>query len=162
MQDDPREKAARRAIDAGDWQTARDLYETLARETNAPEAWAGLAEAAWLQQDSRLMIDARLTAYRLHRERGNDVAAARMAIALGNDFLDFRGDAAVANGWFKYARRLLKPLPPSAEHARLNVWEARLALIGRQDTAEGARLAEESLASRARAIVRMWRCSRPR
>ena len=145
MQDDPRETAARKAIDAGDWQTARDLFETLAQETNAPEAWAGLAEAAWLQQDSRLMIDARLTAYRLHRERGNDVAAARMAIALGNDFLDFRGDAAVANGWFKYARRLLKPLPPSAEHAWLNAWEARLALIGRQDTAEGARLAEEAL-----------------
>ena len=142
---DPRETAARRAIDAGDWQTARDLFETLTRETNAPEAWAGLAEAAWLQQDSRLMIDARLTAYRLHRERGNDVAAARMAIALGNDFLDFRGDAAVANGWFKYARRLLKPLPPSAEHAWLNAWEARLALIGRQDAAEGIRLAEEAL-----------------
>lgn len=91
------------------------------------------------------MIDARLAAYRLHREQGNDVAAARMAIALGNDFLDFRGDTAVANGWFKYARRLLAPLPPSADHARLNVWEARLALIGQQDTAEGARLAEESL-----------------
>jgi len=59
---DPRETAARRAIDAGDWQTARDLFETLTRETNTPEAWAGLAEAAWLQQDSRLMIDARLTA----------------------------------------------------------------------------------------------------
>ena len=145
MQDDPRGKTARRAIDAGDWQTARELYEVLARETNAPEAWARLAEAAWLQQDSRVMIGARLTAYRLHRERGNDVDAARMAIALGNDFLDFRGDAAVANGWFKYARRLLKPLPPSAEHAWLNAWEARLALIGRQDTAEGARLAEEAL-----------------
>jgi LuxR family transcriptional regulator, maltose regulon positive regulatory protein len=145
MQDDSRERAARRAIDAGDWQTARDLYETLTRETNAPEAWAGLAEAAWLQQDSRLMIDARLAAYRLYRERGDDIAAARMAIALGNDFLDFRGDAAVANGWFKYARRLLKPLPASAEHARLNVWEARLALIGLQDTKEGARLAAESL-----------------
>jgi len=145
MQTDPRETAARRAISAGDWQTARDLYEQLTRETNAPEAWAGLAEAAWLQQDSRLMIDARLAAYRLHREHGNDVAAARMAIALGNDFLDFRGDAAVANGWFKYARRLLKPLPPSADHARLSVWEARLALIGQQDTAEGARLAQEAL-----------------
>ena len=114
MQDDLREIAARRAIDAGDWQTARELFEILARDTNTPEAWAGLAEAAWLQQDSRLMIDARLTAYRLHRERGDDVAAARMAIALGNDFLDFRGAAAVANGWFKYARRLLKPLPPAA------------------------------------------------
>jgi LuxR family maltose regulon positive regulatory protein len=43
------------------------------------------------------------------------------------------------------ARPLLEPLPPSAEHARLYVWEARLALIGRQDTAEGARLAEEAL-----------------
>src|SRR5690349_12302427 len=145
MVDAPREAAARRAIDAGDWQTARDLYETLARETNSPESWAGLAEAAWLQQDSRLMIDARLTAYRVYRERGNDVAAARMAIALGNDFLDFRGDAAVANGWFKYARRLLEHLPPSEEHARLSVWEARLALIGRQDTAEGRRLAEDAL-----------------
>jgi DNA-binding CsgD family transcriptional regulator len=145
IQDDSREATARRAIDSGDWQTARDLYEQLTRETNAPEAWAGLAEAAWLQQDSRLMIDARLAAYRLFRERGDDVPAARMAIALGNDFLDFRGDAAVANGWFKYARRLLKPLPTSAEHARLSVWEARLALIGRQDTAEGARLADEAL-----------------
>ena len=64
LQDDPREATARRAIDAGDWQTARALYEELARETNTPEAWAGLAEAAWLQQDSRLMIDARLAAYR--------------------------------------------------------------------------------------------------
>ena len=151
---DAREKAARKAIDAGDWQQARDLYEELTRETNAPEAWAGLAEAAWLQQDSRLMIDARLTAYRLYREAGNDVAAARMAIALGNDFLDFRGDAAVANGWFKYARRLLTPLPPSADHARLAVWEARLALIGRQDAAEGARLAEE-----ARRVARDSKCS---
>ena len=154
MQSDSRETAARRAIDAGDWQTARDIFETLTRETNAPEAWAGLAEAAWLQQDSRLMIDARLTAYRLYRERGNDIAAARMAIALGNDFLDFRGDAAVANGWFKYARRLLKPLPPSAEHAWLNAWEARLALIGRQDAAEGARLAEEALG-----LARESKCS---
>lgn len=145
MHQDPRESAARRAIDTGDWQTARVLYEELARATNTPEAWAGLAEAAWLQQDSRLMIDARLAAYRLHRERGEDVAAARMAIAVGNDFLDFRGDAAVANGWFKRARRLLEPMPPSAEHAWLCVWDARLALIGRQDTAEGARLAEESL-----------------
>jgi LuxR family transcriptional regulator, maltose regulon positive regulatory protein len=145
MQQDSREAAARTAIDAGDWQTARALFEVIARDTNAPEAWAGLAEAAWLQQDSRMMIDARMAAYRLFRARGDAATAARMAIALGNDFLDFRGDAAVANGWFKRARRLLDPLPPSVEHARLNVWEARLALIGRQDTGEGARLAEEAL-----------------
>ena len=145
MSDALPEMVARRALEAGDWQTARRLYEALVGETNAPEAWAGLAEAAWLQQDSRLMIDARLSAYRLYRERGDDIAAARMAIALGNDFFDFRGDSAVANGWFKYARRLLTPLPPSAEHARLCVWEARLALVGRQDAAEGGRLAADAL-----------------
>jgi DNA-binding CsgD family transcriptional regulator len=136
---------ARAAIEAGDWTRARALYEELVRSTDAAEAWEGLAEAAWLQQDSRVMIDARLAAYQRYRARGEDVAAARMAVALGNDFLDFRGDAAVANGWFKRARRLLEPLPPSPDHARLSVWEARLALIGRHDIAAGLRLAQEGL-----------------
>jgi LuxR family transcriptional regulator, maltose regulon positive regulatory protein len=140
-----RHSAARAAIDAGDWAGARALYEELARSTDEPEAWEGLAETAWLQQDSRLMIDARLAAYQRYRTRGEIVAAARMAVALGNDFLDFRGDAAVANGWFKRARRLLEPLPPCADHARLSVWEARLALIGRSDVPEGLRLAREGL-----------------
>ena len=97
----------------------------------AADALQPVAGLAWLQQDARLMIDARLAAYQRYRACGEAVAAARMAVALGNDFLDFRGDAAVANGWFKRARRLLEALPPSAEHARLSVWEARLALIGR-------------------------------
>jgi DNA-binding CsgD family transcriptional regulator len=133
------------AIEAGDWARARALYDELVRSTDAAEAWEGLAEAAWLQQDSRLMIDARLAAYQRYRVRGEAVSAARMAVALGNDFLDFRGDAAVANGWFKRARRLLDALPPSPDHARLSVWEARLALIGRQDIADGLRLAREGL-----------------
>ena len=143
MSIDPRHSSARAAIEAGDWTSARSQYEELVRSTDKPEAWEGLAEAAWLQQDTRLMIDARLAAYQRYRTRGEDVAAARMAVALGNDFLDFRGDAAVANGWFKRARRLLEPLPPSAVHARLSVWEARLALIGLHDVAAGLRLAQE-------------------
>jgi LuxR family transcriptional regulator, maltose regulon positive regulatory protein len=145
MSSDPRLSDARVAIETGDWASARALYDELVRSTDAPEAWEGLAETAWLQQDSRLMIDARLAAYQRYRVRGEAVAAARMAVALGNDFLDFRGDAAVANGWFKRARRLLEPLAPSPDHARLSVWEARLALIGRQDIAAGIRLAQEGL-----------------
>jgi DNA-binding CsgD family transcriptional regulator/tetratricopeptide (TPR) repeat protein len=145
MATEPRHSDARAAIEAGDWATARSLYEALVQTTDAAEAWEGLAEAAWLQQDSRLMIDARLGAYQRYRGRGEAVAAARMAVALGNDFLDFRGDAAVANGWFKRARRLLDAVPPSADHARLSVWEARLALIGRHDIAAGLRLAQEGL-----------------
>jgi DNA-binding CsgD family transcriptional regulator len=145
MSSDPRLSDARTAIVAGDWARARGLFDELVRSTDAAEAWEGLAEAAWLQQDARLMIDARLAAYQRYRVCGDAVAAARMAVALGNDFLDFRGDAAVANGWFKRARRLLEALPPSAEHARLCVWEARLALIGRHDIAAGLRLAREGL-----------------
>jgi LuxR family transcriptional regulator, maltose regulon positive regulatory protein len=142
---DPRHSDARAAIAGGEWAGARTLYEDLVRSTDTAEAWEGLGEVAWLQQESRLMIDARLAAYQRYRVRGEVVAAARMAVALGNDFLDFRGDAAVANGWFKRARRLLEPLPPSADHARLSVWEARLALIGLHDAAAGLRLAQDGL-----------------
>src|SRR5688572_2124293 len=139
------QKAARTAVEAGELERACAAYRELAEATNTAEAWEGLGLSAWWLQDTTAMLAARLKAYQRYRESGDAAAAARMAIALGNDFLDFRGDAAVANGWFKRARRLLEPLPPSAEHARLYVWEARLALIGRQDTAEGARLAEEAL-----------------
>src|SRR5688572_4865325 len=139
------QKAARTAVEAGELERACAAYRELAEATNTAEAWEGLGLSAWWLQDTPAMLDARLKAYRLYREGGDAVAAARMAIALGNDFLDFRGDAAVANGWFKRARRLLEPLAPSAEHTRLLVWEARLALIGRQDTAEATRLAEEAL-----------------
>lgn len=140
------ERAARRAYDEGDWAAARERYQALAARTNAPEAWEGLGQAAWCLQDTTGMLDARMCAYRLYRERDDAVAAARLATALGNDFLDFRGDAAVANGWFQRARRLLEPLPPASEHAMLRAWEARLALIGRQDAEQGARLAEDALA----------------
>ena len=138
-------KTARMAVETGELERASAAYRELAEATNAPEAWEGLGLSAWWLQDTTGMLEARLKAYRLYQEGGDVVAAARMAIALGNDFLDFRGDAAVANGWFKRARRLLEPLPPSAEHTRLLVWEARLALIGRQDTTEATRLAEEAL-----------------
>src|SRR5207253_8265454 len=112
---------------------------------NSAEAWEDRAKTAWLQQDNKLMIDARLQAYRLYRERGDVVPAANMAISLGNDFLDFRGDAAVANGWFKRARTLLEPFPASSEYAMLHAWEARHAVVGRQDVAEGVRLAEAAV-----------------
>ncbi|MEX2285348.1 MAG: hypothetical protein WEE89_22875 [Gemmatimonadota bacterium] len=125
------QKTARTAVEAGELERACAAYRELADATNSPEAWEGLGLAAWWLQDTPTMLDARLKAYRLYRETGAVVAAARMAIALGNDFLDFRGDAAVANGWFKRARRLLEPLPPSAGHTRLLVWEARLAQSAR-------------------------------
>src|SRR5512145_555912 len=62
-------------------------------------------------------------AYRLYRERGDRPSAARMAIWLTSDYFDFRGEPAIADGWFQRARRLLEGLDPTPEHAWLTFME---------------------------------------
>ncbi len=75
--------------------------------------------ACWWQEEYATGIDARERAYRLFRQADDSRAAARVAIWLSNDYADFRGETAVANGWIQRAERLLDGLPPSPEHALL-------------------------------------------
>ena len=51
-----------------------------------------------------------------------------MAIWLANDHLDFRGEAAVAQGWLRRATRILDDLDPAPEHGWLAALEAQFAL----------------------------------
>ncbi|HSJ09059.1 MAG TPA: helix-turn-helix transcriptional regulator [Longimicrobiales bacterium] len=139
------ELEARTAEARVEWLSHREASRAEAERTEAPEAYERLGTAAWWLQLTDEMLEARLAAYRLYRARGDSAGAARMATALGNDFFDFRGDPAVANGWFRRAARLLDTEPPSVLHAWLRTWEARLALMGRQDTAAGLAQAEEAL-----------------
>lgn len=130
---------------AAEWRAVRDASRAEALRTSDPDAYERLGTAAWWLQATDEMLEARLTAYRLYRARGDNRGAVRMATALGNDFFDFRGDPAVANGWFRRAARLLDSEPPSVQHAWLSTWEARLALMGRQDIAGGLAQAEQAL-----------------
>ncbi len=120
------------ALSGGAWPEARSRFLDALAVDEAPEALEGLSWAAWWLDDVDGCLDARERAYRRYRDAGEDRPAARMALWLGDDHLEFRGEHAVARGWFARARRILEPLEPGPEHGWLAVFEAHDA-IGRAD-----------------------------
>jgi rhodanese-related sulfurtransferase len=89
--------AGRDVLSRGEWDEARALLEDAVARDESPEAVETLAMAAWWLDDAGLTIESRERAYRLYRARGDEPAAARMAISLAWDALAFRGEPAVAS-----------------------------------------------------------------
>ena len=87
---------------------------------------------------------ARARAYRLYRRRGESASAARMAIWLAADQLDFRGAVAVAGGWLRRAGRLLDPLEPGPEHGWLAFHEGYIAHLS-GDTVKAGELGAQAV-----------------
>jgi LuxR family maltose regulon positive regulatory protein len=138
------------ALSRGAWDEARSSFGDALDQSESPEAWEGLSWAAFWLEDGTAAIAAREHAYRLYKEAGDLRGAARMAIWLGNDHLDFRGEEAVAQGWFARCERILEDLEPSPEHGWLAALQAAIALDA-GDTALARRLG-----SRARELGRTW------
>jgi LuxR family transcriptional regulator, maltose regulon positive regulatory protein len=135
--------AGRVAVTRGRWAEARACFEQALAQSDVPEAWEGLSWAAWWLEDVDACLHARQQAYQGYRDLGQDRGAARMALWLGDDHLEFQGAPAVASGWFRRAERLLADLRPSPEHGWLAVFQAHTALE-RHDTAEAMRLASRA------------------
>ena len=133
------------ALNRGEWERARDEFQTALAAGDDPEAWEGLAWAAWWLHDAAAAIDARERSYALYRARSDARGAARGAMWLAQDYMDFRNDAAVANGWMQRAHRLLEKHPPSAEHAWLAACDAHLALMAEKNPVTARRLATEAV-----------------
>jgi hypothetical protein len=112
------------------------------REESA-EALEGLSLAVWWLDDAETMFATRERAYRLYRRDGDLRSAARLAIGFGFDYFSFRGQAAIGNGWFRRAHRLLKELPPAPEHGWLLIWEGQIRLLVDNDPATARRLGRE-------------------
>jgi ATP/maltotriose-dependent transcriptional regulator MalT len=127
--------SARAALARGDWEQARAGFEALLAHAGDPAAFEGLATACSMLADGDAALAARERAYALYRERGEPLAAARTAIWLAIDSLDFRYEAAVANGWIQRANRLLEGTPPGVELGMLRVLEGHLALMADNDLA---------------------------
>src|SRR5579883_1777408 len=133
-----------RALQRGEWTEARRQFERSLAVEETAEAWEGLAWAAWWLSDATLLFDAREQAYRSYRARGNDRGAARCAMWLAIDSVEFRNDGAVANGWMQRARRLLKRHAQSVEAAWLAACEAHHALMADKNPVTAQRLATEA------------------
>lgn len=135
--------AGQQALERGEWEAARERFERSLAAGESAEAWDGLAVArCWLEQYAATM-EAREHAYRLYRERDERPAAARMALWLALDSLDYRNELAVANGWLARAARLLEGLPPTPELGNVILIRGHIALMVDNDAAAARRAAAE-------------------
>lgn len=131
------------ALERGDWAVALDVFRAAVAQSDEPRTLEGLAWASWWSNDGAGVIVSRERAFKLYRQRDDPVAAARVAIWLGCDHHDFRGEHAVANGWYQRARRLLAKVPICVEAGWLAFQEGAYALELEDDTATArARAAE--------------------
>lgn len=133
------------ALLRGAWEDARTAFEAALAQEETPEALEGLGTAAWWLDDASTMFDARERANRLFAKRGDRQSAARLAIAIAEDCLDFRGQAAVANGWRERARRLLESLSLVPERGWLALWEGHFALLAANDPGTAHQRAAEAI-----------------
>jgi len=147
-------RAGWEALERLDWSGARANFESALAEDTTAEGLEGLSLASWWLDDAVVMFGAREHAYRLYRTRGDRLSAGRIATLLGIDYYQFRGDAAVGNGWFRRAHRLLEGLSPAPEHGWLAIWEGQIALqVGNDPIAARIRGAQAAELGRSLGLV---------
>jgi tetratricopeptide (TPR) repeat protein len=107
------------ALRRGEWKEARDHFQSALAAEETGAAWEGLGWAGWWLHDPDLTIGTRERAYRAFRGAGDRAGAGRVAAWLASDYLEFRGEDAVARGWLERSRRMLDDLPEGEEHGWL-------------------------------------------
>ena len=117
-------RAGAAELERGAWEPARAAFEAAVALEASPAAWEGLSWAAWWLEDGAAAIDAREHAYRGFRQAADQHGAARMALWLFNDHVEFRRAYAVAGGWLERAARILDDLEPAPEHGWLAAMQA--------------------------------------
>lgn len=137
--------AGSEALRNAEWPAARALFEAAAEASDSPEAWEGLSRASWWLGDAEQTLLARERAYREFRRAGEVRGAARMAMWLASDYLDFQGNDALASAWLRRGRELLGNHEPCAELGYIILLEADLALLVRSDPATAGALASEAV-----------------
>jgi LuxR family transcriptional regulator, maltose regulon positive regulatory protein len=112
------------------------------------EDWERRSWTAWWSEDGAAAIEARERAYRGFKDAGDRRGAARMALWLALDHHEFRGEEAVAQGWFARCERILADLEPAPEHGWLAAFQAAFVLD------EGDSVTARALGANARELGR--------
>ncbi len=129
------------ALAAGSWGEAKQAFQRALRAGESPSALEGYAHATRWLGEVEPSLDARERAFRSYRQAGDDAGAARSAVWLAYDHVAFRGDTAVARGWFSRAHRLLEGHEESEERGWLAFFEGEVALIAENDAIRAGELA---------------------
>jgi ATP/maltotriose-dependent transcriptional regulator MalT len=137
--------AGQAALARGDWSVARAAFaEALADGANA-DAYDGLGWVGWWSADAELTLDNRELAFNAFLEDGRRAQAAEIAGWLAADFVEFRGDDALARSWIARARRTVDGLPEGPEHGWVSLHEAYLVHALDGDAARSLELAREGI-----------------
>lgn len=137
--------AGQNALKKTEWAEARDCFQSVVREKEIPEAFELLGLAAWWLDDAETALKAREKAFRIYRERDDSRSAARVAIALAYDYLSFRGEYVISNGWSRRALRLLEGLDLVPEHGWILAWNGNVAIEVEHDPEAALRLGKEAV-----------------
>ena len=133
-------------LTSGDLASAAAYFRDALSRERTPESLEALGMIAWLSHDDALIFEAREDAYELYRARADALGAARMALWLAEDYLQFRGEPAVSNGWLRRAHSLIDGLELQHEHAWLALVEADISLTLDNDLAFARTRAADAVA----------------
>lgn len=115
------------ALINGEWEKARPFLEEALKKEETAEVYENLAWACWWLNDAPAVFEYRTKAYNLFLENNDKLGASRAASWLGLDYLDYKGEFAIATGWFQRAENLLEGMPDSWELGFIKILKARLA-----------------------------------
>ena len=133
------------ALGRGAWADAKAAFERALADGEQADALEGWAQATRFLGEGDASLDARARAFRAYRGRGDSRSAARTAAWLAYDTIVFRGDDAVAQGWFRHAHRLLADDDEAEEYGWLAFLEGEVALVAHGDVARAAEHAAQAL-----------------
>lgn len=96
------------ALEAGDWESARDSLRAALDQEESAEALLGLADALWWLGEIRDAVGYRERAYAEFRRRPDPLRAALIAVRLCVDYRANFGNFAASAGWLARAARLVE------------------------------------------------------
>jgi ATP/maltotriose-dependent transcriptional regulator MalT len=136
----------RQALSTGQWEKAKELLDTAREEGESAEVYEELGWASWWLNDAAGVFENRLKAYSLFLENNDKLGASRNASWIGVDYIEFKGEFAVASGWLQRAESLLEGIPDSWELSLIKILKARWAFQAEKNTELAFKLIDESMA----------------
>jgi len=142
---------SKQAMANGQWKKAHDLLQQELQQNSSAEVFEEIARTCWWLNDFTALFDYRLKAYEAFDQESNKKGAARNATWLGLDYLEIKGEFAIANGWFQRAANLLQDVDDCWELAFITLLKGRISFMQQPDNNAALQLIDESISISRRA-----------
>src|SRR5215218_5112695 len=136
---------SRDALSNGRWSEAHELLQQELLQNPSAGVFEEMGRICWWLNDLVAVFDYRLKAYEAFINLNDKRGAARNAGWLGLDYLEIKGEFAIANGWFQRAANVLEGVADCWELAFITLLKARVCFMQHPTNDVALQLVEESL-----------------